>query len=329
MGRVTVELGAVQETMLLPLIARAVEMRSKRPMVHDPKSLEIAEALEYDFRNFRAARRSRIGCLMRGLQFDDWVRAFLAEHPTGTIVELGAGLNTRFERLDNGQAHWVDVDLPDSMALRRQFFDPHPRRKWVADSITNVDWQAVVRECPGPVCFVSEAVLVYLPLPAVQQLMGQLAAEFPGSWMLCDFVHPDVVRDQHRHDALKHTQARLAWGLESAREMSDWAEGLTVVDVADMQIIGQRYHRRMPLGMKLMGLMLKLLAPQVSRSYTLTRLQLGGCPMAVGVTSAAVPVVDSDSDSAEATPLCTASAPGGMLPAPAQASNTSTLAVKP
>jgi O-methyltransferase involved in polyketide biosynthesis len=35
---------------------------------------------------------------------DGWVRRFIAQHPTATVVELGTGLNTRFDRLDNGTA---------------------------------------------------------------------------------------------------------------------------------------------------------------------------------------------------------------------------------
>ncbi len=40
--------------------------------------------------------------------------------PEGTVLEIGAGLKTRDERLDNGQASWVD--LTDSIALRRRSF---------------------------------------------------------------------------------------------------------------------------------------------------------------------------------------------------------------
>ena len=29
------------------------------------------------------------------------------------MVEIGTGLNTRFERLDYGRVHWFDLDLPD------------------------------------------------------------------------------------------------------------------------------------------------------------------------------------------------------------------------
>jgi O-methyltransferase involved in polyketide biosynthesis len=37
------------------------------------------------------------------------VQAWLTQHPTGTIIEIGCGLNTQFERLDNGQAQWFEL----------------------------------------------------------------------------------------------------------------------------------------------------------------------------------------------------------------------------
>ncbi|MER7775824.1 hypothetical protein ABTZ21_12530 [Streptomyces sp. NPDC096191] len=50
---------------------------------------------------------------------------FLAEHPTGTVVEVGTGLSTRFEPVDNGRVRWFDLDLPDVVYLRQTVFtDP-------------------------------------------------------------------------------------------------------------------------------------------------------------------------------------------------------------
>jgi O-methyltransferase involved in polyketide biosynthesis len=46
-------------------------------------------------------------------------------------VELGTGLNTRFERVDNGTVHWIDLDLPDTIALRRRYFADTERRQMV------------------------------------------------------------------------------------------------------------------------------------------------------------------------------------------------------
>lgn len=62
---------------------------------------------------------------------------FLATHHTGTVVEIGTGLNTRHERVDNGQAHWFDLDLHDVIELRRAFFVNTPRRTMIAASVTD------------------------------------------------------------------------------------------------------------------------------------------------------------------------------------------------
>lgn len=37
--------------------------------------------------------------ILRTAALDQWIGEFLAEHPAGTVVEIGTGLNTRFDRL--------------------------------------------------------------------------------------------------------------------------------------------------------------------------------------------------------------------------------------
>lgn len=115
------ELGEIQETLLIPLYGRAVQTRRRNGLIHDPKAVEMVDSLDYDFSRFDGAK-SLIGAALRTLQFDAWVADFLRRHPAGTVVEMGTGLNTRFERFDNGTVHWFDLDLPDVMALRRTFF---------------------------------------------------------------------------------------------------------------------------------------------------------------------------------------------------------------
>ena len=137
-------LGPVAKTMMIPLWARAAETRKRRPLVRDLRALEICEHVDYDFDTFRYSYGTQIGCVLRGLLYDRWVERFLERHPEGTVVELGAGLSTRFERIDNGKAHWVDVDLPDAIALRRSHFAPAPRRTFVAASVLDADWPAAV-----------------------------------------------------------------------------------------------------------------------------------------------------------------------------------------
>lgn len=100
--------------------------------------------------------------MFRSSIFDDWTARLLREHPDGTVVKLGTGLNTRFDRLDNGRVHWFDLDLPDATALRRQFFGDSERRKMLAGSVVDTDWFDTVSASPTPYLLLSEAVLIYL-----------------------------------------------------------------------------------------------------------------------------------------------------------------------
>jgi O-methyltransferase involved in polyketide biosynthesis len=46
--KVQVQLGPVQQTLFIPLAARARETRKKRPVLRDPKAVEIVESIDFD-----------------------------------------------------------------------------------------------------------------------------------------------------------------------------------------------------------------------------------------------------------------------------------------
>ncbi len=176
----TVDLGAVQETLLIPLYGRADLTRQGSALIDDPKAAEMVEAIDYDFARFDGTP-SLFGCVLRTRIYDHWISRWLREHPAGTVVEIGAGLNTRFERLDNGRVHWIDLDLPDAMELRRRFFVETDRRRLLAGSVLDGEWLDVVASSPGPWFFAAAAVLIYLPEADVRRTLGRVARRFPGS----------------------------------------------------------------------------------------------------------------------------------------------------
>ena len=45
-----VRLGAVQETLFIPLAGRARETRRKRPILRDPKAAQIVDSVPFDTR---------------------------------------------------------------------------------------------------------------------------------------------------------------------------------------------------------------------------------------------------------------------------------------
>ncbi|MGD9647707.1 MAG: class I SAM-dependent methyltransferase, partial [Pirellulales bacterium] len=166
-------LGTVQETLLIPLWARARESREAQPILRDPKAAEIVAALDYDFERFeRETKLTQVVACVLATIFDRWTQKFLEEHPDGTVVEIGAGLDTRFERLDNGRVRWFDLDLPDAIEVRRRFFAESERRRFLAMSALEPGWTETVAAAAGagPVLILAEAVLLYFEEADVRRL---------------------------------------------------------------------------------------------------------------------------------------------------------------
>jgi O-methyltransferase involved in polyketide biosynthesis len=217
-GKQPVALGDVQLTLLIPLVGRARETARKRPMLRDPKAVEMLAALDYDAGTYGRGAGGWITVLRTAI-FDYWVRRFLTDHPQGTIIEIGAGLNTRFERADNGRAHWIDLDLPDTIALRRGFFADSARRQMVSGSFLDENWLDVVAHRPGPYFFVADGVLVYLPQDEVTAALARIARRFPGAYLAFDTYTRRAVDQQHRAAARRKMPARWSWACDDPRAL--------------------------------------------------------------------------------------------------------------
>jgi len=254
--------------MLIPLFARAVETRRKHPIVKDPKAAEIVESIDWDFQRFNQRRRV-VACALRGVMFDEWIAEFLGRHPAGTVVEIGAGLNTRFERLDNGSLHWFDLDLPDVVELRRKFFRDSGRRMTLSGSVLDPGWIAEVRQSPGPYFFVAEAVFVYLREPEVKAALARIADAFPSASIALDTASRKAIMGGNKDFVRRKMAARFAWSCEDPREIERWNVGLRLVESRTLMDVADPLRSRLSLPMRASFFVLSRLFPKIAKAYQL------------------------------------------------------------
>ncbi len=248
MTKTQVELGTVQETLLITLWARAVEAAKADPILRDTKSLEILEQIDCDFSKLEKAKGTQMGICLRGLMFDGWVKSFLQENPSGTIVEIGCGLNTRFERVDNGQVRWFDLDMPDSIEVRKKYFQETERRQFIASSVLDDSWVDRVKAIgSGPIMFVAEGVLMYFTEAQVKQVFALLVENFPGCYLAFDSMSPFMVKNQKQQEAIKHYSAKFQWGIKDIRDIAKWDDRYQVREVKLMKDAPAEYYQRMGL----------------------------------------------------------------------------------
>jgi O-methyltransferase involved in polyketide biosynthesis len=263
-----VQLGQVEETLLVPLYGRAIESRGKHPILVDPKAAQMVEAIDWDFQRF-GQRWRVLACALRSAMFDVPVAEFLRCHPEGTVVEIGCGLNTRFERLDNGRVHWFDLDLPDTIELRRRFFSETERRTMLAASVVDPAWIETVRRSPGPYFFVAETVFVYLEEAQVRAALGQIARSFPGAGIVFDTVSRKGIEGGNKDHANRKLAARFAWACGDPREIERWEIGLRVTESRSMVDVPDSLKPRLSLKTRIMFNVLRRLIPRITDSYRL------------------------------------------------------------
>ena len=273
--KIAVDLDPVEETLLIPLWAKAEEARRPDAVLRDPRADSIRDRLDYDFDRLADARASQLGCCVRGRLMDSWVCAHLATHPGCVVVDLGCGLDGRFERVDDGRACWFELDLPSVIGLRRSFFHEGARRRMLATSVLDEAWLDEIEAAAagGPVLFVTEGMLPYLEPAEVRALLGRLATRFPGATLMFDAMSPLVVRHQDRHDAMRHFEARFTWGVAGLESLEDC--GIRVEETQRFHDLLSRHGRRVPRRLRWFGRIAGALYPPFKKAYTINRARLG------------------------------------------------------
>jgi O-methyltransferase involved in polyketide biosynthesis len=271
-SRPPARLGSVQETLFIPLAARARETQRRRPILRDPRAVELVGSIDFDAAKYGRGAGGFVTVLRTAI-FDHWARAFLAGHPAGTVTEIGTGLNTRFDRIDNGRVHWIDLDLPDTIELRRQFFTDTSRRTMVAASFLDEGWLPAVADRPGPYFFAAEGVLVYLPEEQVTAAIARLAQRFPGALIALDTYPRSTYERQHQLAARKNIPARWQWAVDDPSTLERL--GLRVVESVTITRPPAALRRQLPARLRYL---LPLASPVLGNALRVTLFRAGTSP---------------------------------------------------
>jgi len=217
-----------QETLLITLYCKTLGCPGR--IFEDEHSWRIVKSIEYDFTTLKVPNGTRATVFLRTQKIDDTVRKFLMEHPGGMVLHLGCGLDTRFQRLDDGRVIWYDLDLPDAIAVRRKLFSESDRYHMLAQSVTDMDWiQSVSQDAPA-ILVAAEGLFMYLTEEEVKALILRLREAFPGCEMVFDAFSGLTARNVGRNPSLKKTGAKVHWGIDDAHDMEGWAPGIRLVE---------------------------------------------------------------------------------------------------
>lgn len=212
------DLTGVPETLLWNLHHRALAAADPGAGLSDPVAIEIVERLDYDAARVNTGHDAFAARwhALRVRTFDDEVRRLLRQSPDATVVCLGEGLETEFWRVDNGHVRWLSVDLPETIALRRQLLPDNPRAATLIGSATDPAWTEAV-DRTRPVIVTAQGLFPYFNRAEVHDLITMIAARLPGATLLFDAVPESMMQARERRSAAgESTMAAWHWALSPA-----------------------------------------------------------------------------------------------------------------
>ena len=232
--KVKIELGNIQRTLLLPLWGRAVETQKNNPLLVDKTAVEIVGEIDYDFSEMSKdlSAVSLYGWIRRSILIDTAIRQFLGRHPKATIVNIGCGLDTTFERIDNGTIRWYDLDLPDTIKLRRKFIQETERRKYIASSFLDYVWlnDLIIED---NILFIAAGVFYYFDESQIKDILRKIADLFPGSEIVFDAASPMGIKMANKM-VIKRSgmdeKSFLKWGVKSSKTIQSWDKRIIVLN---------------------------------------------------------------------------------------------------
>jgi methyltransferase (TIGR00027 family) len=268
----------VSDTAFMVAHHRAVESARKDALFADPLAQVLAG--ERGRAIAEGISMGRIGAWNVSLRtriIDEYVLAEIAGG-IDTVVNLGAGLDTRPYRLDLPAAlQWVEVDYPAVIALKQERLAGQTPRCLLERVGLDLAQVAARRELirrldagARRMLVITEGVIPYLDVAEVASLADDLRAATHLEGWIVDYVSPQAIAYRKRmpdYDQMRQAPFRF--------EPPDWdaffaAHGWRCREMRYLIDEGERHGRRPPLPWRLRALirLSRILAPSQSRRTT-------------------------------------------------------------
>ncbi len=240
-------LNTVSETALITLKARVLEAEQSDPIIEDDIAKKCLAALQSRLpaetrtrildRNLPASLTRHIA--LRARKYDAEARAFIAANPDGLVVSLGCGFDTRYWRVAESPWNYVEIDLPEVVAVKREILGDLISYPLLGYSVLDDQWMAEIRaRSQGEILFLAEGLLMYLPTAEVVRLFEKLSETFPNAAILFEVVHERYTRGFWKRGVEAKMKRNLGsgagsafqFGLRDAREIETFGPTIKVVE---------------------------------------------------------------------------------------------------
>ncbi|MFC4007868.1 class I SAM-dependent methyltransferase [Nonomuraea purpurea] len=219
MGQQKVHLTGEKATLLATLYGRALDARSRHPILGDKLAAETIDRIDYDFSKTGIGPAIAPAVALRAHSVDDWAAEYLAEHPEAVVLHLGCGLDTRYHRMAvPPSVRWYDVDYPEVIDLRARLFPRPPGYTMIGSSVTDLAWLDQIPD-DAPALVVAEGLFYYLDPAEGARLLRTIVDRFPCGQFVFDALSTLGLRLQRFNGPVRRAGATMHWAIDGPADL--------------------------------------------------------------------------------------------------------------
>lgn len=227
-----INLNGVQETLLMPLWGRAYETKKSCPLLIDNEAVRIMEMIDYNFDQIAQKTNplSRVSWISRSIYFDNKITEFLSNNPNGSIINIGCGLDTTYDRINNGKGKWYELDFPDVIEIRKQVLTETKNRIFLPYSVFDNQWYYKIENTDN-VLILLAGVIYYFEEDQVKALLKTFGEKFKNALLIFDYSSikgMEIANKKVIENTGMDKTAYLKWGINNIRTIEKWQNGIRI-----------------------------------------------------------------------------------------------------
>jgi O-methyltransferase involved in polyketide biosynthesis len=233
----------ISNTALLTLNCHIQDAMNKASILNDKSSLKTFEylntRLDEEGKKIlnRRVKKSLVNhTALRTKKYDYYTQRFLEKHPEGIIVNIGCGLDNRFERIDNGKCTFLDLDLTDIIDIKKSIFPKTERYKQIGQSVFDFSWMDYVKS--KHLLLLAEGVFMYCYENEVKSLFHEIHLKFPGAEIVFEVFSSKwlkgwkkwIVDIKIRKQLKFGKDAYFRFGIVDSKEIESWLKHYRLIE---------------------------------------------------------------------------------------------------
>lgn len=223
-----INLSSTASTLLITLYSRA-NMSKNNLIIKDEKAEEIIQLAGYSQKKLKLRKSYEIFLTIRAKLIDDYTIDFIRKHAGNcTIIQFACGLDSRYQRINDPDVKWYDLDLYGTIELRKKFYKQTQNYKMIESNVCNFTWINKIdpQDLKKPVLLIAEGLFMYLSKEDNYQVFSNLPKYFSDVDIIFDAFSPLVMKLSKYIHTLKRTNASFKFGFKNPKVIEEMSEKL-------------------------------------------------------------------------------------------------------